>query len=1408
MSKQLKPNYIFEISWEVCNKVGGIHTVISTKAPLIEKELKHNYILIGPDIWQQTKENPEFIEDKNLFKAWQERAAKAGLKFRVGRWNISCKPIALLVDFHQYIPKKDEILAEFWEKYKLDSITGSWDYIEPALFGYAAGKVIESFYEYHNSLQDRIIAHFHEWMTGGGVLYLKNRVPQIGLVFTTHATVLGRCIANNQLPLYDKLETYNSNIISETFNVKAKHSLEYIAANQSDSFSTVSGITARECQHFLERFPDEITPNGIEEALIESETKDKVSKESRERLLNIAEALTGATFNEKTILLGTSGRYEFTNKGIDVFIDALSKIDESSEIESLVAYIMVPAYNSGAVQPLVDRINGNDTHQSDEKYLTHSLFNAHDDVILNKLKSKNLLNSPENKVKVVFVPSYLNGNDGVFNIEYYDLLKGFDLTIFPSYYEPWGYTPLESVAKAIPTITTSLAGFGVWCKEIENNKGVFVVERNDSNYEEVVNNVVRIINDFSNANQDARNGMSLSAVNIAKQALWETQIEHYENLFSIALNKVKDRKVDYMHARLVENQPVIANGGLSKPDWKKILIKLKVPQELEGLFELSKNFYWCWNTDAQELFNSISPQKWKDSQNNPIALLESLSKSEIDGLCNNKDFLKKLEVVYGRFKAYMAEKPEKDYPSVAYFSMEFGLHESLQIYSGGLGVLAGDYLKEASDSNVNMIGVGLLYRYGYFSQSFSPSGDQISNYYPHKFSQLPLIPVRNENGDWITINISIPGSNLKAKIWEVKVGRIPLYLLDTDIEENSEADKAITYQLYGGDLLNRFKQEILLGIGGIRMLQAMNLEPQIYHCNEGHAAFIGLERLRNLIQEKGLLYAEAEEVVKSSTIFTTHTPVPAGHDEFPEDILRAYLYHYSDILGIPWEKLMNLGRWHENNTSEKFSMSVLAAKLSQEMNAVSRIHCRVTREMFNGLYKGFYESESHIGYVTNGVHYPTWTNKKWQALYEKYFDNKFLKNQAEEKYWSNIHEVPNKEIWTIRQALRCELISFIKKQMNENMGSSQMSPRQIIETKDILNPNALTIGFARRFATYKRADLIFSNLKKLASILNNEKHPVQIIFSGKAHPRDKAGADLIKRIIEISKMPEFLGKIVFLENYNMSIARKLIQGVDIWLNNPTRPQEASGTSGEKAIMNGIMNLSVLDGWWAEGYKPGAGWALDEKKVFMNQKFQDELDAETIYDLLEDEIVPLFYNRDENGVPNDWIMHIKNTIAQITPNFTMKRQLDDYYEKFYNKLFIRSEMMNKENFSNAKELADWKFRMIKFWDDIVIEKIEYPDSTARPLELGENFNAIIDISTGAIKPENLKVEMVIGQKEHDQIKEPKDIIEMKLVKHNNNIATFELDLETTESGVYDFAFRITPKHKLLAYSQDINLVMWA
>lgn len=842
------------------------------------------------------------------------------------------------------------------------------------------------------------------------------------------------------------------------------------------------------------------------------------------------------------------------------------------------------------------------------------------------------------------------------------------------------------------------------------------------------------------------------------------------------------------------------------PQWKGVTVKAKVPAKLEKLLTITQNIWWVWNEETSELFSDIDDTLWNDCGKNPAAFFESISLEKLEEAEKNDQLIKKLDKVYDKFRKYVDTPKDASKPSVAYFSMEYGLTELLKIYSGGLGVLAGDYLKEASDCNINMTAVGFLYRHGYFTQSLSMDGDQIAVYEPQNFNSLPISQVKDENGNPIVLDVPFYDRSIYANIWKVSVGRINLYLMDTDLDKNSEFDRFITSQLYGGDWENRLKQEYLLGIGGMLMLQKLGIKHDTYHCNEGHAALINLQRLCDYVSE-GLSFNEAFEVVRSSALYTVHTPVPAGHDQFDEGLFGKYMYKFPERLGITWDNLMDLGRENPGNKGEKFSMSVFACNTCQEVNGVSWLHGEVSKKMFAPIWKGYFPSELHVNYVTNGVHMPTWADEKWKKLYEKHFDKNFMADQSNIDIWSAIQKVSDDEIWEVKTSLKKRLIDFIKVKYKETWMKNQGDPKMVMSIMEKIRPDALTIGFGRRFATYKRAHLLFTDLERLEKIVNNDKYPVQFIFTGKAHPADGGGKGLIKRIIEISRMPQFQGKIIFLENYDMALAKKIISGVDIWLNTPTRPLEASGTSGEKALMNGVVNFSVLDGWWLEGYRKGAGWALTEKRTYEYQPHQDQLDAATIYSILENEIIPTFFATNSRGYSPEWIQTIKNSIAQIAPNYTMKRMLDDYTRKFYMPLRDRIKFVSANNYAKAKEIAAWKDKIDCIWNNIEVVSAQISEKAQHNPEVGDNYEAevVLDVKDPGCK--DIGVDFVVTATDKNNQDNLVESSEMQLVKAEGGKLYFKFNDRISVAGSFKIGFRMFPKNADLPYRMDFCYVRW-
>jgi starch phosphorylase len=727
------------------------------------------------------------------------------------------------------------------------------------------------------------------------------------------------------------------------------------------------------------------------------------------------------------------------------------------------------------------------------------------------------------------------------------------------------------------------------------------------------------------------------------------------------------------------------------------------------LHDLVYNLWWSWSPAAQKLFAAIDPVQWEEVNHNPVKLLRMVSPQRLEQLARDPEFLTRLDEVLAAFDAYMNPEstwfsrtyPEHADKTIAYFSAEFGLHESLPIYSGGLGILSGDHCKSASDLGLPFVGVGFLYPQGYFTQHIAEDGTQEAIYERLDFSEAPVLPALDADGNEVVISVELPGRNVYARVWRIQVGRIPVFMLDTDVEMNAEPDRELAARLYGGDHEIRIAQEIVLGIGGVRALRALGIEPAIFHMNEGHSAFLSLERVRELVQEQGLTFFQAQQVVMASSVFTTHTPVPAGNDAFAFDLVDKYFRTYWGQLGLDRIGFMNLARW-QTPWGEMFSMTVLALRFAAYANGVSKLHGHVARTMWRDLWPGLPVEEVPISHVTNGVHTGTWLAPELAALYDDYLGAENWREEPDRtEAWERIAEIPDEVLWKTHQTLRHLSLDFLRERVAQQRRRYGDSPAEIEAAYKLFRPDALTIGFARRFATYKRATLIFHDLERIKRILNDPERPVQILFSGKAHPRDEPGKALIKQVHQLASHPDFEGKVIFIENYDMNIARHLVQSVDLWLNNPRRPNEASGTSGQKAALNAIPNFSVLDGWWVEGYNGENGWVIGEERTYRSEEVQDEADAQSLYNTLEREIIPAFFNRDESGVPREWLRRMKASVRSCAPRFSMSRQVKDYMNQLYLPAMEAGARMRADDFAAARALATWKEHIYRSWGQVHI-----------------------------------------------------------------------------------------------------------
>ena len=848
--------------------------------------------------------------------------------------------------------------------------------------------------------------------------------------------------------------------------------------------------------------------------------------------------------------------------------------------------------------------------------------------------------------------------------------------------------------------------------------------------------------------------------------------------------------------------------------FNKITVNPQLPKRIGKLSEIAGNLWWTWNVEFLRLFKKIDIDLWENVEKNPVKFLRLVSQEKLEVASKDVEFLKEYDRLSSDYENYMNSKNtwfSKQYSDnkndlIAYFSAEYGLDQILSIYSGGLGILSGDHLKSASDLGIPLVAVGLLYKNGYFHQKINGYGDQETEYKNIDINSLPIKPVKGEDGKDLIIFVKFPKRRLYLKVWQINVGRVNLYLMDSDIPENNEEYRNITTTLYGGDQEMRISQEIVLGMAGVSLLRRLGLNPTVYHMNEGHSSFLIIELIKNVMKEKEISFEMARDIVSSQTVFTTHTPVPAGNDIFPIDLVEKYFKGYWDRLGITREEFLEMGMAPNANLNSGFNMGILALKVAGKKNGVSKLHGAVSRELFNNVWPDIAADESPITHVTNGIHTCSWLAPNLKELYNEYLMPYWQDSIFRDNTWKMIHDIPDEKLWKAHMERKQKLIEVVRSNVTTRLKRSGYHYDEINQITSKLNPNALTIGFARRFATYKRATLIFRDLERITQIVNDSEKPVQIIFAGKAHPRDKEGQDLIKYIHEISMKPQFKGKIILLENYNMELSRYLISGVDVWLNTPRRPMEASGTSGQKASVNGVVNFSILDGWWAEGYNQKNGWAIGTNAEYDNYEEQDNYDSESIYHTLENKIVPLYYDKDENGISKSWLEYMKNSISSTGGKYSTARMLVDYCNNLYMPL---ANLYHNyyENLEDVAKYKEWKDNLYSNWDKITITEDHNLDNIT--MDAGNNIEVSCKVELPNIDVENIETQVYYGQIKDNGIVEKIDVIPMQLVEcdHENRVYTFKAKIELKTGGEYGYTFRVMPKHEMLLDSENLNLIKW-
>jgi len=1393
------PFVLFEVSWEVCNKVGGIHTVISTKAKTATKKFGDAYIAVGPWLLSESDREVPF-DDEPGHKEFCETCRSHGIPVRVGHWLIPGSPRTILVEFSQLYEGRDDILSGLWEKYHVDSISGGWDYVEPVLFGHAAGMVIELWWEeYLATKHGRAIVHAHEWMTGSTLLYLKSRLPSLGTVFTTHATMLGRALSSLGQSPSDGLGDKTARDLADENGVTAKHSLEGVSAREADVFTTVSEITAAEAELLHERRPDPVLPNGIDLEVIDEIAGDATPDSVRATLIDVASRFVGEDVSDAT-LLAISGRYEFHNKGIDLLLDALAGL-ESREGGRVVLFVLVPAGNSGIRSEVLERRSMPlDEIDGPVGIATHNLFDEDRDPVREACLRLGLDNEPGSRVKVVHVPTYLDPRDGLFNQPYEAVLRAMDLSCFPSYYEPWGYTPQESLAVGVPTITSDYAGFGCWAKgeNLDATRGLTVLPRVHREYDQVVDDLVGTLERFLSASLgEPPRVEARTCRDTAQLTAWAGLFANYEQAYANALDKIRLRaRAGTPPARRPKRPVTVLSTPHGSPRLTHFDVAPSLPAALQGLSRLAHNYWWSWDAEATDLFAELDPDGWVRCDHNPVALLEQADAEHLEARANDADYCARLQSSLARFETYLTEDRQPEWltkardedgdtvPSaahpIAYFSAEFGIHESLRIYSGGLGVLAGDHLKSASDLGLPLVGIGLFYRMGYMRQQLMASGEQTAVDQENDTRQLALEPVKTAEGAPLEIQIQLPGRTLHVRAWRVRVGIVSLYLLDTNTPSNLDEDRDITRNLYGGDEKIRIQQEIVLGRGGARLLRTLGIHPSVFHMNEGHAAFLTLERVSRLVGEEGLTFDAARELVSATTMFTTHTPVPAGHDRFSEDLVRRYFSDAEEWVGVPWDRFFDLGRTEEG----EFNMTYLAMSFASKVNAVSRLHAIASRKLLKSFWPGLLEEEVPVSPVTNGVHLPSWIHP--EIVREVGGDTDRPINGTELSRLAK--KVRPEKLWKAKRTLKLELIERARDSIEKSFVSRNDSPLTLHRILAGLDPDAMLIGFARRFAPYKRAHLLFADIDRLSKLLSDAERPVRVLIAGKAHPRDQYGLDILRSIAERTRNPELIGKVMFLENYDIGLARNLVRGVDVWLNNPTRMLEASGTSGMKAAGNGTLNLSIGDGWWPEAHDGENGWTIAGERVYADQELQDQFDAAALYRLLEEEIVPMYFDRDRNGMPKAWTKRMAMALATIPIQFNTDRMVGDYFHQGYRPLAKSYFECIVDGKARPKELARNTLRIRQGFGAVKVVDAHVAD--LNDIKVGESIGVRIGVDLGSLTPDDVQVEFVVGSADGDTLRNAVAVPLVPMVDDKQNgTVRFEGAYRVEGAGRYGHGLRV-------------------
>ena len=1401
----------FEISWEVCNMVGGIHTVLASRVQEVQKRHgQDGYIAIGPDVPRTEGIAPEFradIWDSDLLKSLEDHEVGVVM----GRWLVPGEPRCMLINWSRLYLRKDEILGRYWERYGLDSLFGAWDYYDPVLFAHGAGMIIEHIRDrFLLPARQSAIVQSHEWMSAAAILHLQQAAPEIGTVFTTHATTLGRSLAGQRADpnFFKTLSNADPEALAKELHVPSKHSMETVAAREADVFTTVSELAALECTHVLGRKPDLILPNGFGAKPVNAEQR----QHAREELFRLAELTTTDRYDrEDTLIIVLAGRYEYVNKGVNIYFDAaadLARELEARDGKRIILFAMLPAGHAEPKRQLWNRAYGSlEAVTGPPLRCTHDLVDEANDPVTHQLNALDFDNRPGAKAHVVFVPIYLDGTDPLIRQRYWDLLPGADLGVFPSLYEPWGYTPLEAIAFGVPAITTDCAGFGRWVAAHGDRKrtGVRVLKREGVPFDEVSKSLKDAVIEFVDLPPEVRESLRDACVKTAELTDWSNFMDHYEDAHARALEAGAARRkllpMERLTAPTPPPTPVSADGsgvfGLfvrppvpegeeAAPYKRTFTVSNALPHALRPLQDIASNLWWRWHPDVAALYERIDPELWFELEQNPHALLDQVRPDRLVELAIDERYVAEVT----RLSREMTESTESQDPRIAYFCMEFGLAGFLKLYSGGLGILAGDHLKAASDLNLPLCAVGLAYREGYFRQMIDREGRQEHLGDTNDFESPPFQPVMAGRYAPLKVTVPLPTGRVQVRAWQLNVGRIPLFLLDTNLPENRPADREITNRLYGGDSTHRLRQEMILGLGGHQVLTELDIEPDVFHMNEGHSAFLLIARAAHLIQRHGLRSQEAFEYIRNTTVFTTHTPVPAGHDYFPEEMVRPYLARFENVLRMNWPRLMSIGGT-PGGAHNKFGTTALAVRNSNRINGVSAKHGEVARDMFLQFFPDLDDPvDVPCTSITNGVHVSTWVASPWQRMFEREMGPKWREVIEDRFQWNWLKDHDPAEIWSIHRELRVDFIEWLKDHLTETWTRRREDLSALRDILDELDEDRLLIGFARRFAPYKRADLLLTDHARLAKLLRGNPGAT-IVYAGKAHPADGHGQALLQKVYQASKHPDLMGRVIVMEGYSIDEARRMLAGCDVWLNTPTRPLEASGTSGMKAAMNGCLNLSIDDGWWIEGYQGDNGWIID-------------LPATSIYDpsaydravtmgLLEAEILPIYNDRNGDGVPLEWVNRMKASMSSVIPSFSARRMVSNYADYFYEPAMQDAVALRASNYRPLFAVSDLVEDIRANWHGIAMESVRFGGLGGDEITVGTNVTAELTLHHPGLDARELDVEAVVTFGRRQQDISSRFVVPFES-EGDKDRSTWRGGFLVEASGGHELRFRVRPKER--------------